>query len=258
MMASFRVPAAVRGAVPVIGLFAIWGVGAQAGWISPAILPPLPQVLQGLADPQISDPLFGGLAASARRLVLGGALGIAAGLALGGALGLSQTVDKLVGPSFHAFRQVDLFAWIPLLTAWLGGGELAKVVFVALAAFKPAAMGTYEGFRNVPAQYVDVGRALCFSPSLTLRRIVLPAALPSVVGGLQLSLIYGWLATIGAEYLMGGIAEGLGAFVVAAREHMALDQVYLGVLVVAVVGLALNKGLRRLGDRALRWQGDPG
>lgn len=246
----------LRGLVPIIALFAAWGLGAEAGWVNPMVLPPLGEVFGGLVDPTVLQHLGQGLAASGVRLVLGGAVGVAVGLTLGALLGLSDTADRLIGPSFHAFRQVALFAWIPLITAWLGGGDLAKVVFVALASFKPVVMGTFEGIRSVPPQYLDVGRAMCFSRRRTLVRIVIPAALPSIVGGLQLSLIYGWLATIGAEYLMGGIAEGIGSFVVAGREHLDLPAVYLGVIVIAVVGLTLNKGLRWLGARALRWQGD--
>lgn len=249
-------PKAWRGAVPVVGLFVAWGVAAQAGWVNPLMLPKLGELVSALGEPGVGDQLLAGLGASSVRLVFGGALGIAVGLALGGLLGLSKTADALAGPSFHAFRQVALFAWIPLLTAWLGGGDLAKIVFVALASFKPVVMGTYEGIRSAPPQYLDVGRVLCFSRRRTLARIVIPAALPAIVGGLQLALIYGWLATIGAEYLMGGIAEGVGSFVVAGREHLRMDEVFLGIITIAAVGLVLNKGLRWAGSRALRWKGE--
>lgn len=244
----------LRGVTPLALVFIAWWAAARFGWVGPMVLPPLGEVFGGLADPATRGPLVQGLAASSVRLVIGAAIGILTGTAFGALLGLSRTAEALAAPSFNAFRQVALFAWVPLLTAWFGGGDLAKVVFIALSAFKPAAMGTYEGFRNVPAQYRDVGRVLCFSPVRTLTRIALPAALPAIVGGLQLSLIYAWLAAIGAEYVMGGVAEGIGTFVVAAREHLQLEHVYLGVLVIAVAGLALNKAVRAAGDRALSWR----
>jgi sulfonate transport system permease protein len=164
------------------------------------------------------------------------------------ALGLSPTADKLVGPSFHAFRQVALFAWIPLLTAWLGGGDLAKVVFIAMAAFKPVAMGTYEGVRGASTAHLEVGRVLRFSRTRVLLSIILPGARPAIVAGLQLALISSWLAAIGAEYLMGGIAAGVGSFVIAARERMLPDQVFIGVIAIAIVGVILNKAVRLAGD----------
>jgi sulfonate transport system permease protein len=249
-------PGALRGAVPIITLVALWGVGAQLGWINPLILPPLPEVLRAFVDPANAAPLWGGLAASFLRLLLGAAGGIVLGLAAGALMGLSPTAEKLIGPSFHAFRQVALFAWIPLLTAWLGAGDTAKITFVVLAAFKPVTMATFEGFRGVPRHYLEVGRAMCFSRRRTLVKITVPAALPAIVGGLQLGLIYGWMAAIGAEYLMGGVAPGIGAFVIAGRERLAMDQVYVGIITIAAVGLILNKALRWSGARALRWKGE--
>jgi sulfonate transport system permease protein len=246
----------VRGATPLLLLFVAWWAAGRFGWVNPLVLPPLGEVVGGLGDPAVRGPLLAGLAGSAARLALGALAGVAAGVAFGAAMGLARPVEAIALPSFNAFRQVALFAWVPLLTAWFGGGDVAKVVFIALSAFKPAAMGTYEGFRTVPALYRDVGRVLCFSPSRTLTRIALPAALPSIVGGLQLALIYAWLAAIGAEYVMGGVAEGIGTFVVAAREHLQLQQVYLGVLVIAVAGLTLNKAVRVGGERALAWRHD--
>jgi sulfonate transport system permease protein len=244
----------IRGGVPFAVLLLAWWLAAKFGLVNPIVLPPLGQVVAGFFNPDIAGQLAADIAASFVRLIEGGVLGASAGLMLGLALGWSPVLDKLVGPSFHAFRQVALFAWIPLLTAWLGGGDLAKVVFVGLAAFKPVVMGTYEGVRSVPSQYLDVGRAMCFSRRRMLLRIILPAALPSIIAALQLALISAWLGTIGAEYLMGGIAEGIGTFVINARETLQTNQVFVGIITIAIIGVILNKAVRWAGGRGMAWK----
>jgi sulfonate transport system permease protein len=162
-------------------------------------------------------------------------------------LGLSRPTDRAIGPSFHAVRQIAIFAWVPLLTAWFGNGESGKVVFIALGAFYPVVMGTYEGIRGVPPHLREIGQLYCFGPWRLLRRIVLPAAVPAIVGALQLALIFSWLATIGAEYLMGGASRG-------GREQLRTDIVLLGVTVIAASGYLLNTLLRAGSRRMLRWR----
>jgi sulfonate transport system permease protein len=115
-------------------------------------------------------------------------------------------------------------------------------------------MGTYEGIRGVPPHLREIGQLYCFGPWRLLRRIVLPAAVPAIVGALQLALIFAWLATIGAEYLMGGASRGIGTFVMGGREQMRTDIVLLGVAVIAVSGFLLNSLLRAGSRRVLRWR----
>lgn len=245
----------LRGAAPFVALALVWWLAGRLHWINPVTLPTPEGLVSALATADIAHDLGRALLASLVRVLEGATLGATLGVVLGGALGLSPTLDRLVSPSFHAFRQVPLFAWIPLLTAWLGGGDVAKVAFVALAAFKPSLMGAYEGVQSVSPQHREVGQVLCFPRGRMLWRIVAPSAWPATVAGLQLALIYAWLGAIGAEYLMGGVAQGVGAFVIAARERLETSQVYLGILVIAVIGLSLNKGLRWASDRATAWRG---
>jgi len=236
-------------------LVLLWIAAGSWAWVDPLVLPPLPSVLRAYAGGRMDGELWSGLAASLWRLISGALAGTAFGLAIGAAMGFSRAVEAVVAPSFHGFRQIALFAWIPLLTAWLGADDAAKISFVALATMKPVAMAAFEGIRSVPDHYLDVGRALCFSRWRTLRQIVLPAALPSLAPGIQLGLIHGWMATIGAEYLLGSFAPGIGSYVVEGRERLAMDQVFAGVILIAFVGLVLNFALRALSARAMAWKG---
>jgi sulfonate transport system permease protein len=243
-------------ALPALAMVA-WWAATRNGRVNTLVLVPLGRLFQTALDPAIARSLGNGLVATFTRLVEGGLLGASLGLLLGTAMGLSRRFDRFIGPSFHGMRQVALFAWIPLFTAWFGNGELCKIVFVALAASKPVVMGAYDGVRTVPLQHLEVGRVLCFSRRRMLRRIVLPWAAPSIVTALQLSLIYSWFAAIGAEYVIGAMVGGIGSVVMGAEEHLRTDVVLLGVFLIAAVGIAMNLLLRRLPRHLFRWK-EPG
>jgi sulfonate transport system permease protein len=242
-----------RALVPVVILLVLWWLATTYGWVSTLVLVPFEALGRAALDPETQRSLLVGLGSTFTRLVEGSLIGIVGGLVLGSAMGLSSAFDRIMGPSFHAVRQVAIFAWIPLLTAWFGNGDICKTVFVAIAASKPVVMGTYEGFRNVPKHYIEVGRVLCFSRSRMLRRVILPAAAPAIITSLQLSLIFSWFAAIGAEYVIGVMSGGIGSVVMAAQEHFRTDIVLVGVILISSVGILMNKILRRIPRYLFPW-----
>jgi len=151
-------------------------------------------------------------------------------------------------------KQISLFAWIPLLSVWFGLGDAAKVAFLSLAAFFPVVLNTFEGIRSVPAELLEVARVLRFTRRQWLTKVVLPSATPSIFTGIHLALIYAWLATLGGEYLLVS-GKGIGNTMIDGREHFQMDLVIFGVVVVGLVGFALNWIATRLERRLLAWRG---
>src|SRR5690606_9649142 len=135
-------PRGWQGLLLPVALLALWQAANSFGWVDGNILTSplevLRSLLAGLADGTLPEALYLSLQRSLVGLLLGGG----AGFALGLLLGLAPVAERLLGPSLSALRQVALFAWVPLLTAWFGLGEGAKVVFVALAAFFPLFIAT--------------------------------------------------------------------------------------------------------------------
>jgi sulfonate transport system permease protein len=243
-----------RGAILPLLLLALWWASAQFNWVSSSVLVTPVRMLAVLGDPALRDALFDGMEASAIRLFEGAILGITLGTVVGFTLALSGLADRLFGPSLNTVRQIAMFAWIPLLTAWFGNGDLGKVAFIAFGSFFPVAMGICEGVKAVPPQLKEVGRVYCLSPWLLFRRIILPAATPAIVTSLQLSLLLAWICTIGAEYLMGGMAQGIGTFVMMGEDQVRPDIILLGVSVIAASGFAFNKFVRSTSRYLLRWR----
>lgn len=249
-----RVPPAWRGWVLPVALLALWWLAVAAGWsTSPLLVAPAKVATTGWEQIR-TGKLFSALGASLWRDLLGFLIGASSGLLFGAALGASRTFERLVGPSFHTLKQISLFAWIPLLSVWFGLGDAAKVAFLSLAAFFPVVLNTCEGIRGVPADVLEVARVLRFTPWQRWTRVILPAASPSIFSGIHLGLIYAWLATLGAEYLLVA-GKGIGNLLIDGREHFWMDLVLFGVLVVGAVGFVLNWLAARLEARVLAWRG---
>jgi sulfonate transport system permease protein len=248
------VPKALRGWVLPVVLVALWWAAVRFGWSSSPLLIAPEKVWQTAVEEFASGNLVAALGASLRRDLAGFAIGASAGLLFGALLGTSRLAEKLLGPSFHTLKQISLFAWIPLLSVWFGLGDAAKVAFLSLAAFFPVVLNTFEGVRSVPADLLEVGRVLRFSRAQTWRKVILPAASPSIFAGIHLGLIYAWLATLGGEYLLVS-GQGIGNTMVDGREQFRMDLVLFGVIVVGLVGFTLNWAASRIEARALAWRG---
>jgi sulfonate transport system permease protein len=234
----------VRAFVVPGALVLVWTAVAASHRVDPHLIVPLPTVAATLVHLVAGMEFWHALGASFARLLAGFALGAGGGIVAGVVLGVSRIAERVGAPTVHAGRQVALFAWIPLLTAWFGDGDLARILLVALAAFFPVALNTENGCRGVARELREVGRVLEFDRWATLRYIVLPAASRSIVTGLQLGLTTAWIGTIGAEYLINQ-GTGIGVALSGARLDNRMDVILVYMLALAVVGLVLNKIVQR-------------
>ena len=205
------------------------------------------EVLATAWEQVVTGRLWRALSASLAREAAGFLIGTAGGLVLGALLGLLPLFNRIVGPSFNTFKQISLFAWIPLISVWFGLGDTAKVVFLSLAALVPV-VNTCDGIRTTPPALLEVARVYRFTRWQTVTQVVLPAALPSIFTGVYLALVYSWLATIGAEYLLVA-GQGIGNTLIEGSEHFRMDLVLFGMVVIGAVGWALNASARMLERR---------
>jgi sulfonate transport system permease protein len=243
----------LRGCVLPLLLMAGWEAASHSGLPGTQLLPSFVLVAERGWHQAIAAGLLDDILASLARTLAGFAIGSALGLAAGLTFGLSRTVERLIGPTFDGLKQIALFAWIPLISVWFGVGETAKIAFIAVAAFTPMVVNTWEGARHIDPSYVEVARVLTFDRATFIRRVVLPGTLPSILTGLHLSLIYAWLATVGAEYFMTA-GPGIGSLMMDERERYHMDLVLMCMAVLGIVGLLLNQIAARLEARLLRWR----
>ena len=233
----------VRGIVVPLVLAALWVVASVTGHWDPHLLVPPAQLARGFIATLHNADFWIAAGSSLLRLLTGWLAGSVAGVALGLVVGCSAMAEQIGAPSLNAVRQEALFAWIPLLTAWFGDGNTAEVILIALAAFFPAALNTETGCRNALIALREVGRVLEFGPREILRRIIIPAAMPSIASGLQIALTSAWIGTIGAEYLIDQ-GNGLGVFLSSARMDNRMDVVLFCIVALGFIGFALSTALR--------------
>jgi sulfonate transport system permease protein len=243
-----------RGLILPAVLVVLWTVAGHTPAFHSQLLVPLDTILAApFVDPD-GRQIWLGLAESLARLAAGFGIGTIGGIAFGVLIGASPPAERVAAPSFNALRQIALFAWIPLLSAWFGNGETAKIVFVALSAFFPVALNTHDGLRQIPLHYLELAKVMGFSRRQRLTRLLVPGAMPSIFIGIQIGLITGWIGTVGAEYVIG-VGQGLGTFIAEARGQFRMDLVLLGVLTLALTGFVINTACRRVFAHLLRWQG---
>ncbi|MGL4286976.1 MAG: ABC transporter permease [Phreatobacter sp.] len=243
-----------RGLVLPLIVLAAWELSNHAGWVDSRFLPPLEAIARTGWQETVSGALLLHLGASLARNTAGFTIGAVLGVGVGLLLGLTRLADRLLGPLFHSVKQIAVLAWIPLISVWFGFAETAKIVFIALAAFVPIVLNTQEGARSASRQLIEVTEALKFTPWQRLRRLYIPSALPAILTGVHLGLIYSWLATVGAEYFMT-VGPGIGGLVIAGRERFQMELVMLGVVILGAVGYALNALASGIEARALAWRG---
>lgn len=233
-------------------ILALWILSVRNQWVAPQILPSPEIVLHRLTELASSGELSRHLTVSFWRVVDGVLVGGGIGFVLGIVMGLSRSVESYLNPTFKAFASVPGLAWVPLAILLIGIGEPLKVVLIAVACAVPVASNTLAGIRNVPHGFVEVGRVYRFSYWQMLSKVMLPATLPPVFSGFSLALNQAWQTLIAVELLAS--SEGVGFLMIWGRQLMQMDLVFSAIIVIGLVGLLLDKGLRLVESRLLHWR----
>jgi sulfonate transport system permease protein len=233
-------------------LFSLWQLAVNRQWLPEQILPAPALVWQSLLELWQSGELQSHLLVSATRVGWSLLIGTAAGLLLGFGMGLSRTVNAYVLPTFNVVSQFPVLGWIPILIIFVGIDEALKIAAISIAVVVPVAVNAQKGIANIPRAWFEVGRVYGFSRAQVVRRVVLPAAAPSLFNGLRQAVMQAWLTLVFVELLAS--SEGIGYLMVWGRQLAQLDLVVVGMLVIGVIGVALDLLLRAIEARLQRWR----
>ena len=236
--------------LPVVVLLLAEAAG-RLGWVTSNLLPTPSDVVRALFDLGWQTVL-GHVAASAARVAAGYAIGATLALAVGSLVGLSAGARALLDPSFQALRAIPSLAWVPLLLLWLGIGEAPKLAMIAIGAFFPVYMGVVAGIRGVDRKLVEVARLMRLRPLALVRRVLLPAALPSVMTGLRNGLSLAWMFMVAGELIAA--SSGLGYLLTDGRETSRADLVLAAIVLLALLGKLSDTAMARLERRLLSWR----
>jgi taurine transport system permease protein len=192
-------------------------------------------------------------AATVGRCLAGFALAILTGVPLGLLMGLRREVWGAAGPIVEFMRPLPPLSYLILLILWLGTGDASKIALLYLTAFPIIATASMAGVRGVGRQRIQAAQSLGASPAQILRHVVLPASLPTVFTGLRIALAAAFSTVVAAELMAA--SNGLGWMIFSASQFLRTDIVVLGVLLLGVLGMALNAVLVALDLRIVHWRG---
>jgi NitT/TauT family transport system permease protein len=150
------------------------------------------------------------------------------------------------------FRNTAALALLPVFVLILGIGETSKIAIVTFACFFPVLLNTISGVRSVDPLLLKSARVLGLSPSATFRKVVLPAALPTLFTGVRIAGAAAILVLIAAEMI--GATAGLGYLINYSQFNFLVPQMYAGILTTSLLGLAVNWGLVALERRLSSWR----
>ncbi|WP_407639245.1 ABC transporter permease [Acinetobacter larvae] len=238
--------------IPVV-LVVFWFLSTAQQWLSADILPTPFAVGQALFAGITDGTLLSAMYYSLYHALLGLALGSVVGIITGIVLGLFKPLQDIFAPTLNTLRLIAIFAWIPLLTAWFGLGDASKIIFIALATFFPMFIASWKGMLNVPQQLNEAADILKLSIWQKVKILILPSINPAIFAGLRLALLYSWLASFGAEYLMGS-GNGIGSYMMAAQQYFEMDRVIAATLLVTILGAILTWLGKITENRATTWR----
>jgi NitT/TauT family transport system permease protein len=226
------------GAAGLVLFLAVWQAIVIVGGYPPFILPPPDAVIGRL----VSGWADGTIAPHALRTLLEVALGfgVGAGVALivGYGLARSTLFERLVSPYIVAAQAVPILALAPILVLWFGPGLTSKVVICALIVFFPIAIATMVGIRSVDAGLLELGRSLRATRRQVLTTLEIPAALPSIFGGLRVGVTLAVVGAIVGEW--AGSDQGLGVLINLARGSLFdIPLLFATLVTIALLGVAL-------------------
>jgi len=236
------------------GLLALWEITARAGWIAPFLLPALSEVIGRVADDALSGALALNGALTLYRALAGCALAALVGVPLGIAIARIAWCRWFFDPLVSIGFPMPKIAFLPIFMLWFGLYDVSKIAMIAFSAVFAIVSATSAGTDAVDRFTIWSARALGAGEAELLWEIVLPAALPQILTGLQIALPVALITTVVTEMLMGG--SGLGGAMIEAGRFADSVGVYAGVVEIAVLGVAVIHGLERLRRRLLRWHAE--
>lgn len=238
-------------ALPIV-LAIIWITLTENEIIAPYLIPSPLLVFETIFELLGDGTLLEDTKVSVNRMLQGFSLAVFFGLLFGVVMGLFTRVDRFFAGIFNAIRVIPPLAWIPIIILWFGIGEASKVIIIFKGAFFPILLNTIQGIEGVPKGYLEVSKLMGVSKKKVLFNVIFPAALPSIFVGLRLGLGAAWMAVVAAELIAS--KSGLGYRITQGRELSEPDVMVLGMVMIGLIGVAMDFILKFIQKRALSWQ----
>jgi len=229
-----------------------WEFSSAEGWLDPVAFPRVSVVVSAWAESIASGVLPQELLRTLARVFTGLGLAIVVGIPLGLLMGTVPFIYRLMEPITEFLRPIPSSAYIPISILFLGIGNEMKVFAVFVSCYFPILLNTLSGIRGTDPILIDTGRTFSVSRLKSLTQIVFPAAFPSILTGIRISLGTSLIVCVVAEMIIGN--SGMGYFILNAQRIFRTPDMFAGIFMLGVVGFLINMLFLRVERHFLRWR----
>ena len=241
--------------IAIVLFLLLWESLPRLGVVSPAFLPPLSVVLDTAWQLYQSGQLGTHFIASIQRSIIGFVLALAIAIPLGLIIGWYKLVAETLNPLLELFRNTTALALMPLFILFLGIGEASKISLLVYACTWPILLNTITGVQTVDPLLIKSARTMGLKPYQLFRKVILPASVPTIFVGIRLAGAISILALVAVE--MFGAKAGLGYLIMYSQFSFEIPQMFVGILVITLVGLSFNYILIGLEKYFTVWKRNP-
>jgi NitT/TauT family transport system permease protein len=237
-------------------LLVIWQAAVASGVVESRLLPGPGAVWRALADETGNGALVYHAGVTISRALTGFALAALVGIPFAAAMARSSVVRNLFEPIFFLGYPVPKIALFPVFTYIFGIGTPSKIAFTFLECLYPIVVTCYFGFRGVQTQLIWTAQNCGAGRMTVLRRVILPAAMPSIFSGLRIALPVAIIVVVLTEMI--GDSIGLGYYITIWSTRFRFANVYAAIVVIGICGLVLDQALLAYRQRLVHWQREEG
>jgi NitT/TauT family transport system permease protein len=240
----------LAGAGLVIPLVA-WLLISSSGAINPVFLPGPLSVAHRVAAWFDAGDLFSDIRISFLRVLAGWALSALIALPLGLLIGTFRRVQALLEPLTDFIRYMPAVAFIPLVMLWVGIDESAKVAIIFIGTFFQMVLMVAEDVRRVPMAQIEAAQTMGATRAEVIEKVIIPSAKPALLDTLRITMGWAWTYLVVAELVAAN--SGLGYAIVKAQRFLQTDKIFAGIILIGVIGLAMDQLFRWAHRRAFPW-----
>lgn len=237
--------------IPIVVII-LWVIGSVSHTLNPFIIPPPSKVWQTAVGLTTNGILAKHISISLYRVFAGFLLTFAFAFPLAILVGLNRKLAPFIDPIVDFMGHIPPISCIPMLILWFGIGETSKLAVIVLATFFPVFLNTLNGVLNCPKELLEVGDVFGFNARDKFFRIILPAALPSIIVGMRLGLGYSWRSLIGAELIAA--SSGIGYMIIDAEQLSRPDIIIVGILTIGIFGYVIDYFFFKLTSYITPWE----
>jgi NitT/TauT family transport system permease protein len=235
----------------LIAFFVLWETGVRMFEVPAFILPTPSKIVLALYRGFISGVYIHHLWVTLLETALGFVVGTALAFGLGVSVALNRRLEYFLYPYIVMFQSMPKVALAPLIVVWFGLGLTSKVVNAALVAFFPLMVNTIVGLRSAEEDRINLMRSLDASETQIFWMLRLPGAMPFIMAGLEIAMIFALIGSIVAEFV--GAEAGLGMLIQSMNFTMDVAGQFSVLFILSVLGLLLNKCINFFRRRVLFW-----